>query len=127
MSEFDDLWAEIADPLLVEQYAEEVLCTPAGLTQRAVTAIVWPTEIVKEEGQRGVRHKYTKRIGVPRTSQAANGGTFYASPGLHDVWTIDGIGYAVSSIESQTETETVLCLERSATHEETRDGLRRRN
>ena len=127
MSEFSDLWTNTAAPLLTEQFADAPLCTPIGLVQRAVTAIVWPEEVVEEQTQHDLKRTHTRRLSVPRTSDAANGGSYLASPGIGDQWTIDSVAYRVDAIESQTEDETVLRLVRLAVHEKARDGLRRRN
>jgi hypothetical protein len=126
MSGFSDLWAEVAAPLLTEQFAGEALCTPAGLAQRTVTTIIWPEEVTEEQTARGIKRKHVRRLSVPRTAVAANGGPFLASPGIRDVWSVDGVVYSVDAIESQTDTETVLRLLRVTAHEETKEGLRRR-
>ena len=127
MSGFMDLWEEIAAPLLTEQYAGEAICTQPGESQRSVTSTIWPLEVTEEQTQRGVIRKYLRLLGVPRTATSANGGAFVESPGLDDLWNVEGVEYAVEAIESQTDDETVLRLRILATHEETRDGLRRRN
>jgi hypothetical protein len=111
----------------MEQFADEASCTPVGSTARTVTAIVWPEEVAEESTERGSKRKHTRRLAVPRTSEAANGGSYLANPAIGDVWTIDSLEYRVDAIESQTEAETFLHVLRVGVHEENRSGLRRRN
>jgi hypothetical protein len=127
MSAFSDLWNETAAPLLTEQYAGEALCTQPDTLPQSVAATIWPLEITEDRNQRGVIRNHRRLLGVPRTASAANGGGFLENPGIDDVWNIEGVDFSVEAIESRTESETILRLLRVATHEETRDGLRRRN
>lgn len=127
MSEFGDLWSEVAAPSLMREFADNVLCTPVGSTERTVAAVVWPEEIVEEQTPTGIKRKHIRWLTVPRTEAVAGSTAFLAGPGIRDAWTVDGVSYVVEAIESQTEVETLLKLVRVATHEETREALRRRN
>ena len=127
MSNYDEQFAAGAAQLAYD-LADVVSYTPAGgEAPFDMSIIVGPEEIIETMEIDGVKRRHERQCSIPATAAAAGGGVFWDEVTIHDTFTFNGVGYMINRIIARTASITRVAAVRLASHEETRQGLRRRN